>query len=1252
MMKLYFRIFLGAVFVLQANYALSQTDTTITVRKKTLSVLSGNLNTKYNLSHKQALDIAIKKGWSTFRIKPDGGIVTLQGVDALGAPVYLQTTSNIIAAATTRTNTVQTGGVLGLNLTGATAALAGKLAIWDGGLIYTSHQEFAGKTITSKDAAATISDHSTHVAGTMIAKGVYNAAKGMSFGATTLQSYDYNNDATEMAAAASNLLLSNHSYGYITGWSYDSSTARWTWYGLAGDNEDYRFGFYDTNTQNYDKIAFNAPQYLIVQAAGNNRGETGPAIGATYYGYNSRTDFTIVNKGSRPSTISSNDGYDIISTTATAKNILTVGAVNPLPNGPSQASDVQIAYFSSWGPTDDGRVKPDICGDGVNVLSTGITAPDAYLQLSGTSMATPNVSGSLYLLQEYYSQKNSGNFMLSSTLKGLVCHTAFDAGNPGPDYIYGWGLLDMQKAAQAITDNGVKSIVSEKVLTQGQTQTYTVVASGNGPLRATISWTDPAGTPTASGTINSRTPKLVNDLDVRIGDGSTTFQPWVLSPDVPAANATTGDNIRDNVEQVYIANAVPGKTYTITVTHKGTLTNASQAFSLIVTGIGGTAYCVSAPTSSADSRVNNVTLNDLNNTPGAGCTTYSNYTNLTATLEQGKTYPLSITVGTCGANFNKIAKVFIDWNGNGSFADAGELVATSGVINGTGTFTGSVTVPTSVVPGNFSLMRVVLTEGADPALVTPCGTYAKGETQDYRVAFIKPAIDAGVIAINTPALNGTCPNGTSTVSVRLKNFGTTALSNIPVTVTLTSSTGVVTTLNETYTPTLAPLAEDDFTLTGTFVSTAGLNYTVNAATTLATDQVVTNNQISATALINTSPVITSSYAAFCSDANLYNLSATGDGQIFWYKNIGDALPFTFGSNTTTTQAPVNSIYYAGLNDLNGTMGVASKTLFSAGNYNQFTGAVYISTKVPVILKSAKLYIGNSGKIIFNVISSGGQIVSSTTINAVATRSTPASGSQVDDPADVGAVYNLNLAIPTPGSYTITIAYPDGATIFRNNGGVSGYPFTLAGGAVSITGNNATSGTTPVDTAYYKNFYYYFYNLKVQSSSCASAARIAVPLTKPVITLSGINLVSNISQNNQWYLNGVAIKGATNQTYTPITSGIYRVDVASSTGCISKSDDFSFVLPAKDNSDGSDISLALFPVPTSGQLNLAFNAVKNETLAISVTNTAGQSVFKTSRSVTQGAYNNVVNLSSLPSGAYFMQLTIGDKTYLRKVSIVK
>jgi hypothetical protein len=563
-------------------------------KKKDLATIALQNQNLYSASHQKALELAKTYKWPVIRRTKSGGLVLLEGVNSLGFPVYLATFDNIIAAATTQTNTVQPGGSADINVSGSSTFLNNKLAIWDGGSVYKSHQEFAGKTITLEDNATYI-DHATHVAGTMIAKGVYAPAKGMSFAAATLHSYYFDNDVTEMTTAASGLLLSNHSYGDEAGWSYDDTQNQWDWYGLPGDTVDYNFGFYGTRTQQWDQIAYNAPYYLIVESAGNAHAYPGPAVGQDYYGYASATNQTLVDKGARPVTISSNTGYEVISTTGNAKNILTVGAINPLPFGPANSQSISIASFSSWGPTNDGRIKPDIVGDGVNVTSCGSASPQTYITLSGTSMSSPNVTGSLYLLQEYYAEKNSGNFMRAATLKGLACHTAVDAGNVGPDYIYGWGLLDMKSAAQAIKENGTKSLIKEDTLVQAQTKTYTVVASGEGPLAAMISWTDPPGTPTADGTVESPTPKLVNDLDIRISDGTNTFYPWVLNPATPSAPATTGDNVLDNIEQVLIAGAVPGKTYTITVTNKGTLQGGSQDFSLIVTGCGGKAYCTSGP---------------------------------------------------------------------------------------------------------------------------------------------------------------------------------------------------------------------------------------------------------------------------------------------------------------------------------------------------------------------------------------------------------------------------------------------------------------------------------------------------------------------------------------------------------------------------------------------------------------------------------------------------------------------------------
>ncbi|RYZ25161.1 MAG: peptidase S8, partial [Sphingobacteriales bacterium] len=332
----------------------------------------------------------------------------------------------------------------------------------------------------------------------------------------------------------------------------------WEFKGEFGTTEDYKFGYYDTDSQIWDSIAYNAPYYLIVKAAGNNRNVNGPEVGEKYFRFGATG--SIIDAGNRPEGISDNDSYDIMPTYGVAKNILTVGAVFPIPAGYSQPSDVVLTSFTSWGPTDDGRIKPDIVTDGVNLYSPFSSGNNAYAYLSGTSMATPVASGSIFLLQEYYSKLHAGAFMRAASLKGLVIHTADEAGtDPGPDYKHGWGLLNMERAASVLTSNNTDQLLREEVLSNGQTFTLPVIASGKGPLVATISWTDPKGPVNTTNRLNNTDRKLINDLDIRVSSGATTYQPYILNPLNRAAPASQGDNNLDNVEKIVIPGALPGQ---------------------------------------------------------------------------------------------------------------------------------------------------------------------------------------------------------------------------------------------------------------------------------------------------------------------------------------------------------------------------------------------------------------------------------------------------------------------------------------------------------------------------------------------------------------------------------------------------------------------------------------------------------------------------------------------------------------------
>jgi len=501
--------------------------------------------------------------------------VQLMFIDEHGRPVF-NTTENLNAAATISTKQVWPGESGGFSLTGSATAL-GKLGIWDGGGVLTTHQEFDGRVL-QVDSPSGTHFHATHVAGTMVAEGQAPAAKGMSFEAS-LVAYDWDNDNSEMTSAANimGMNVSNHSYSYITGWYHSGD---WYWFGdiTVNTTEDYGFGFYDTEARTWDEIAYNAPYYTICKAAGNDRDDAGPGPGGGHWVWNGGWVWSTDTRDPDGGTT----GYDCISWRGNAKNIITVGAVDDIVGGYSQPSDVVMSSFSAWGPTDDGRIKPDLVANGIQLYSCVDASNSSYASYSGTSMATPNLSGSLNLLVRHYEATHGDETPLSSTMKAILIQTADEAGpNPGPDYMFGWGLMNTLKAAQLIqADSTSPGMIREESLSNGQVDEYYLYSDGTQPVRISIAWTDPPGTPPPP-SLDPPDLMLVNDLDLRVEHlaSSTVFYPYILDPANPAAAATKGDNFRDNLEQVFTDTTLAG-TYRVTVTHKGMLASA-QDYSIV-----------------------------------------------------------------------------------------------------------------------------------------------------------------------------------------------------------------------------------------------------------------------------------------------------------------------------------------------------------------------------------------------------------------------------------------------------------------------------------------------------------------------------------------------------------------------------------------------------------------------------------------------------------------------------------------------
>lgn len=565
----------------------------------------------------RAVALAQKLGEPIVEESPSGKRELVGIDDDTGELLYYET-RNTNAAISTGANLINNAPY---NLDGE-GLLVG---VWDGGSVLSTHQEFnEGPTsrVNVRDGASS-NYHATHVGGTIGAFGIVANAKGMA-NQSTIESYDWYSDISEMTGSGATatgqfdtkVYLSNHSYGYSYGWRYDT---QWVWTGTGTDQNAYDadFGQYSSTARNLDLLAASSPYYLIFWAGGNENND-GPnngntcTIGGADVTYNS--SIHPQNDGDY------SGGFDTIGDHGVAKNLITMGAANDaVTSGQRDPSKSTIASFSSTGPVDDGRIKPDLVANGVGLNSTDNGNDTDYRSLSGTSMSTPNATGSAALLVEFYRELFGSNAaMRSHTLKGLLIHTASDVGNPGPDYTYGWGLIDVKTAADLLQRQAdfpdLESVIEDQLTTAEPVDTYTFLWDGSSPIRATLSWTDPAGS--SESNHNNRTPDLVNDLNLKlIAPNGTEYFPFVM-PFVGtwtiasmSQNATTGVNNVDNVEQVLVASPGQAGAWQVEVTYTGSLTNSSQDYGLIISGAGTAGALAFTPDSySVDEDAGSVTV--------------------------------------------------------------------------------------------------------------------------------------------------------------------------------------------------------------------------------------------------------------------------------------------------------------------------------------------------------------------------------------------------------------------------------------------------------------------------------------------------------------------------------------------------------------------------------------------------------------------------------------------------------------------
>jgi len=261
---------------------------------------------------------------------------------------------------------------------------------------------------------------------------------------------------------------------------------------------------------------------------------------------------------------------------------LIVGAVQSSVNDFSVLSSIIPTDGSGFGPTDDGRIKPDIVVPS-GAYTSSASSNSAYSNSSGTSSSTAAVAGSVALIREHYQNLNADT-LSSASIRALLAQSADDVGVEGPDYKMGWGLMNTERAVRFLSANHAdndRAVLKDTVLNSSNTIQINYENTSTKPLIVTIAWTDPKGRVSASGD-DPEDIILVNDLDMQVSDpNSTVFSPWILDKNNPGNAATTGDNDVDNIEQIYISEPVSGE-YAITISHEGALQSGSQKVSVLI----------------------------------------------------------------------------------------------------------------------------------------------------------------------------------------------------------------------------------------------------------------------------------------------------------------------------------------------------------------------------------------------------------------------------------------------------------------------------------------------------------------------------------------------------------------------------------------------------------------------------------------------------------------------------------------------
>lgn len=358
-----------------------------------------------------------------------------------------------------------------------------------------------------------------------------------------------------------------------------------------------------------------------------------------------------------------------------------------------------------------------------------------------------------------------------------------------------------------------------------------------------------------------------------------------------------------------------------------------------------------------------------------------------------------------------------------------------------------------------------------------------------------------------------------------------------------------------------------------------------------------------------------------------NLTASGVGTLNWFDApVGGNFIYSGTNYSFNAVSPVTFYVETANAGSRDHVGPLNRNFGNISNGNVLGNGLTFDVVKNCKIDSVLLYPSSAlaGSVTINLLDNTGA-----QINTV-TYSYPANSFVLRVPLGFGVIPGTGYQLVSGGG-TDTYSYNTSGPV---------YPYTSLSCPVTITGTTTGSNTD----------YFYFYDWVINDGCSSARTPVSVifngTLPQPTITASGSTLTSSVAPNYQWYLNGALIAGATNQSYNTTQPGLYSVAVNDiGAGCLTFSDPF--VITGINNLQNINTDVIVFPNPTKGIFNIQFGKSVNGAADISINNTLGQIVFKTTKTNPAGQTIQIDN--KLTKGTYVVTVQLSND--LKKIPIV-